>query len=171
MEIIIFLFICFFKNIITENDIILDFKPIIEKINNENSINSEDSKIIIDSTKKIMNEYPFINILKDPPLINEEKYFDKVDIIEELDNLQSEIEEKQINYYEYYQKYLKIIRKTNDLHIGFYYYGNSEDLSNILIISPFYIKIDEEKKCIFHKISLYIILKLKIKCQIMIKFY
>ena len=121
MEIFI-LFICLLKKILTENEIITDFESVINSIN-KNDV--KDSDVIINSIKNIMNEYPFINILKDPPLINEEKYFDKVDIIKELDNLQLEIEEKQINYYEYYQKYLKIIRKTNDLHIGFYYYGNS----------------------------------------------
>ena len=120
MEIILFLFICFFQYILTQYDVILDFQPITEAIN-ENNIIFDHSKIIIESIKTIMNEYPFINILKDPPLINEEKYFDKVDIIEELNNLQLEIEEKQINYYEYFQKYLKIIRKTNDLHLDFFY--------------------------------------------------
>ena len=143
MEIISLLFICFFNNILTE--IIINFTPIIDKIN-ENSINSEESKIIIDSTKNIMNEYPFINILKNPPLIDEKKYFEEVDIIKELDNLQSKIENNSMNYYEYYQKYLKIIKKTNDLHIGFYYYGESEELSDILIFPPFKVKIDKEKK-------------------------
>jgi hypothetical protein len=67
MEIILFLFICFFKYILTQIKVIItDFEPIIEKIN-ENSIDSTDSKTIIDSTKILMNEYPFINILKDPP--------------------------------------------------------------------------------------------------------
>jgi hypothetical protein len=41
-----------------------------------------------------MNEYPFINILKDPPLIKGKKYFESVDILKNLDSLQNEIEEK-----------------------------------------------------------------------------
>ena len=75
------------------------------------------------STKILMNKYPFINILKNPPKIDGKDYFQKVDIIKELDDFQSNIENKQMNLYEYYQRYLKIIRDTNDNHIGFIYNG------------------------------------------------
>ena len=146
MEIILFLFICFFQYILTQIDVILDFQPIIEAIN-ENSINSTDSKKIIDSTKILMNEYPFINILKDPPQIDGKDYFQKVDIMKELDELQSNIENSQMNLYEYYQRYLKIIRHTNDRHIGFDYANNiSLELSNTILISPFVIKTENDKK-------------------------
>ena len=146
MEIIIFLFICFFKYILTQLDVILDFQPIIDEIN-EISIDSTDSKKIIDSTKILMNEYPFINILKDPPNIDGKDYFEKVDIMKELDELQSIIENSQMNLYEYYQRYCKIIRDTNDLHIGFYYDSNiSLELSNTILISPFTIKTEIDKK-------------------------
>ena len=146
MEIILFLFICFFQYILTQYDVILDFQPIIEAIN-ENSINSTDSKKIIDSTKILMNEYPFINILKDPPQIDGKDYFQKVDIMKELDELQSNIENSQMNLYEYYQRYLKIIRHTNDRHIGFDYANNiSLELSNTILISPFVIKTENDKK-------------------------
>jgi hypothetical protein len=115
MQIFLFLFICLLKNIFNEEEdvLILDFKPIIEKIN-ENSIGSDASKNIIDSTKILMNEYPFINILKDPPKIDGKDYFEKVDIMKELDELQSNIEHSQMNLYEYYQRYHKIISHTND---------------------------------------------------------
>jgi hypothetical protein len=92
-----------------------------------------------------MNEYPFINILKDPPKIDGKEYFKKVDIIKELDDFQSNIEKK-INLYEYYQRYLKIIRDTNNFHIGFTYFSNiSAELSDTFLISPFVINIDEKK--------------------------
>ncbi len=146
MEIIIFLFICFFKYILTQIDVILDFQPIIEAIN-ENSIGSDASKKIIDSTKILMNEYPFINILKDPPNIDGKDYFEKVDIMKELDELQSNIEHSQMNLYEYYQRYHKIISHTNDGHIGFYYASNiSLELSDTVLISPFFIKTEIDKK-------------------------
>ena len=77
MQIFLFLFICLLKNIFNEEEedvLILDFIQIIEKIN-ENSIGSDASKKIIDSTKILMNEYPFINILKDPPKIDGKDYF------------------------------------------------------------------------------------------------
>ena len=82
MQIFLFLFICLLKNIFNEEEekVILDFKPIIEKIN-KNFIDSTDSKNIIESTKILMNKYPFINILKNPPKIDGKDYFQKVDII------------------------------------------------------------------------------------------
>ena len=147
MEINIFLFICFFGFVLMQYKVTTDFESIIKNIN-ENSIDSTDSKTIIDSTKILMNEYPFINILKDPPEINGNKnYFQKVDIINELDKLQSNFEKNPYNYYKYYQEYLKIIRLTNDLHIGFSYDSyNSINLTETIIISPFYIRTDENKK-------------------------
>ena len=171
MEIILFLFICFFQYILTQYDVILDFQPIIEVIN-ENSINSTDSKKIIDSTKILMNEYPFINILKDPPQIDGKDYFQKVDIMKELDELQSNIENSQMNLYEYYQRYLKIIRHTNDRHIGFDYANNiSLELSNTILISPFVIYLfpgllripaltasQKNKKCLYNFSKLFTIL-------------
>ena len=148
MQIFLFLFICLLKNIFnTEEELIItDFTSTIETIN-EYSIDSTESKNIINATKILMNEYPFINILKDPPEINGDKnYFQKVDIIKELDELQTNIENNQMNFYEYYQRYLKIIRKTKDFHIGFTYYGEIDYLNYIVIFSPFEIIIDNDKK-------------------------
>jgi hypothetical protein len=148
MEINLLLFFCIIKLISADDyNIITDFNQLIQSINN-NYINFNDSKIIIDSVKIIMNEYPFINILKDPPLINGKKYFESVDILENLDSLQNEIEKKNsLGYYEFYQKLLKIIKQTNDLHISFYYYGDITELAELLIISPIAIKtINTEKK-------------------------
>ena len=126
---------------------ITDFNQLIGSIN-ENNIIFDDSKIIIESIKTIMNEYPFINILKDPPLIKGKKYFEPVDILKNLDTLQNEIEEKtSLAYYEFYQKLFKIIKQTNDLHIYFYYYGDIIELAETLIISPIAIKtINDQKK-------------------------
>ena len=148
MEINLLLFFCIIKLISADDyNIITDFNQLIQSINN-NYINFNDSKIIIDSVKIIMNKYPFINILKDPPLINGKKYFESVDILENLDSLQNEIEKKiSLGYYDFYQKLLKIIKQTNDLHISFYYYGDITELAELLIISPIAIKtINTEKK-------------------------
>ena len=69
MEMNLLLFFCIIKLISADDiNITTDFNQLIQSINN-NYINFNDSKIIIDSVKTIMNEYPFINILKDPPLI------------------------------------------------------------------------------------------------------
>ena len=158
MQIFLFLFICLLKNIFNEEEeeIIFDINPIIEKIN-KNSINSADSKKIIEETKILMNEYPFINILKDPPTINgDKKYFKKVDIIKELDELQSDFEKNPINFYQYYQRYLKIIRQTNDSHISFTYKGEIDYLKNIVVFSPFEIIIDEDKKLFLSPNSLFV---------------
>ena len=139
---IFILFICLLKNILSENEVITDFGQVIDTIN-KNQI--KDSNKIIDSIKNIMNEYPFINILKAPPKINDKDYFESVDIINELDNLKSQISSLN-GFYDFYQNLFKIIRKTNDLHVGFDYFGDIKELSDIILIFPFGIKIDNEKK-------------------------
>ena len=138
----LFLFIWLLKNIFNQ-EILVNYN-----FNNSSNeiMNPNDSKIIIDSTKTLMNEYPYINILKDPPLIDGKKYFDSVDIIAELDNLQKQIESSKISFFNFYQKYYKIIRQTKDFHIIFSYEGKTTQLSNMVLVSPFVIKINKEKK-------------------------
>ena len=155
MEINLLLFFFIIKLISADDyNIITDFNQLIQSINN-NYINFNDSKIIIDSVKTIMNEYPFINILKDPPKIDGKEYFKKVDIIKELDDFQSNIEKNSINFYEYYQRYLKIICDANDLHIGFTYSGKIDYLKYIIILSPFEMIIDKDKKLFLSPNSLF----------------
>jgi hypothetical protein len=50
MEIILFLFICFFKYILTKIEVITDFEPIIEKIN-ENSMIQMSLKISLNQQR------------------------------------------------------------------------------------------------------------------------
>ncbi len=95
-----------------------------------------------------MYEYPFINILKDPPLINGKKYFGSVDILKNLDSLKNEIMDKtSMNFYEFHQKLYKIIKQTNDTHISFFYEGENKQISQHYVISPIVIKtINDQKK-------------------------
>ena len=159
MEINLLLFFCIIKLISADDyNITTDFNQLIQSINN-NYINFNDSKIIIDSVKTIMNEYPFINILKDPPLIKGKKYFESVDILENLDSLQNEIEKKNsLGYYEFFQKLLKIIKQTNDYHINLYYTGNITELAEVIIISPIVISINSDSINISTTISSCIII-------------
>ena len=149
-----FLIICLLINIFNQ-EILVNFENFNNSINDINDIiNPDDSKNIIESTKTFMNEYPFINILKDPPLINGKKYFDSVDIIAELDNLQKQTEGSKMSFFNFYQKYYKIIRQTKDFHIGFTYEGKVKQLSNMVFVSPFIIKINKEKKLFLSQNSL-----------------
>ena len=111
-------------------------------------LNFKDAQNIIESVKTIMYEYPFINILKNPPLINGKKYFDSVDILTNLDYLKNEIMLKtNMNFYEFHQKLFKIIKQANDSHIIFQYKGEIKQLSNHLVMSPIEIKtINDQKK-------------------------
>ena len=113
MKIFKLLFICILKFILIYNEeVITDFKQLIDSLN-KNNVTLNDAKKIINSTKIIFKEYPFTNILKDPPLINEKQYFEPVDLLSNLDSLQSEIEKtstSSMKFYEFYQKYFKIIR-------------------------------------------------------------
>ena len=79
MKIFLFLFFCILYIILTSDSYIIT--DINQFINSINEINFNDAQNIIESVKTIMYEYPFINILKDPPLINGKKYFGSVDIL------------------------------------------------------------------------------------------
>ena len=151
MKIFIFSFICILKIILIYNqEVITDFKLLIDSLN-KNTVTLNDAKKIINSTKIILKEYPFTNILKDPPLINEKKYFEPVDLLSNLDSLQSEIEKtstSSMKYYQFYQKYFKIFRQTNDFHI-YMYYEKNDNLKNLVIISPIIIKTINDKKKLY----------------------
>ena len=142
----IFLFFCILYIILTYDSYVIT--DINQFINSINEINFNDAQNIIESVKTIMYEYPFINILKDPPLINGKKYFGSVDILKNLDSLKNEIMEKtSMNFYEFHQKLYKIIEQTNDSHISFFYEGENKQLSQHYVISPIVIKtINDQKK-------------------------
>ena len=151
MKIFIFSFICILKIILIYNEeVITDFKQLIDSLN-KNIVTLNDAKKIINSTKIIFKEYPFTNILKDPPLINEKQYFEPVDLLSNLDSLQSEIEKtstSSIKFYEFYPKYYKIIRQTNDFHTHTDYEKN-DNLKNLVIISPIIVKTINDKKKLY----------------------
>ena len=146
MKIFLFLFFCILYIILTYDSYIIT--DINQFINSINEINFNDAQNIIESVETIMYEYPFINILKAPPLINGKKYFGSVDILKNLDSLKNEIMEKtSMNFYEFHQKLYKIIKQTNDSHITFFYEGENKQLSEYFVISPIVIKtINDQKK-------------------------
>ena len=153
MEIFLFLFIFILKIILAYNkEVITNFTKLIELIN-EINVTSNESKKIIESTKALLEEYPFTNILKDPPKINGKNYFVSVDLLSNLDSLQSEIEKKSsMKYYEFYQKYYKIIKQTNDNHVHMEYEKN-DTLKDVKIYSPIVIKTIDENKKLFLKLN------------------
>ena len=131
MKIFLFLFFCILYIILTSDSYIIT--DINQFINSMGEINFKDAQNIIESVKTIMYEYPFINILKDPPLINGKKYFGSVDILKNLDSLKNEIMDKtSMNFYEFHQKLYKIIKQTNDSHITFFMKEKINNYQNIL---------------------------------------
>ncbi len=148
MELFLFLFTCFLKIIFSEKYYtVVDFNSLINTIN-QASYNTSFYIETIECVKDIMFEYPYINILKDPPLINNTNYFEPVDIIYELDNLKNEINSSSsVKFYNFYQNLFKIIKKTKDLMNSFDYEGEILELTNTFVFSPFSIKtINKEKK-------------------------
>ena len=149
MKIFLFLFIFI---LVYNYEVITDITNLIEQIN-KNNVTSDESKKIIESTKNIFEEYPFTNILKNPPNINGKKYFDSVDLLSNLDSLQKEIEESSsMKYYDFYQKYYKIIKQTYDNHIQMVYKKN-DILKNIKVFSPVVIKTITDEKNLYLKIN------------------
>ena len=146
MKIFLFLFFCILYIILTYDSYIIT--DINQFINSINEINFNDAQNIIESVETIMYEYPFINILKAPPLINGKKYFGSVDILKNLDYLKKKKKKKtSMNFYEFHQKLYKIIKQTNDSHINFFYEGENKQLSEYFVISPIVIKtINDQKK-------------------------
>ena len=159
MKLILFLFLfsCFLKTIFSETYYVFnDFNSFINIIN-EASYNTSYYIKTIDSVKDIMLEYPYINILKDPPLINNTNYFEPVDIIYELDNLKKDISSSSsIKFYNFYQNIFKIINKTKDLMNSFNYEGEILELSTSIIFSPFSIKTINKEKKLYISTNLYI---------------
>ena len=113
-----------------------------------------------------MNKYPFINILKNPPKIDGKEYFQKVDIIKEVDEFQSFIEKNPIIFMNIIKDILKLLTNKRFFHISFTYNGEIDYLKFIIVLSPFEIIIDKDKKILLSPNSLMNILKFK-KLQVM----
>ena len=131
-----------------------NYIPIVDIIGNISSFNipvSEDGyyDTIINSLIEIMEKYAYINILKSPPKVNGSDYFQKVDIIQDLKDLKSQINGTTPNFYDFYQNISKIISSTQDYHIIFSYIGKTKPydlLSKFIITSPIEFEFQKDKK-------------------------
>ena len=99
----------------------------------------------IDYIKEIFSQYAFIEILKYHPI----KYFNKTDIMKELDDYKKEINQD-TKFYDFYRKIIKIIQSAHDQHISISFTGingtqNLNELKDVYIMLPFKIEIDENK--------------------------
>ncbi len=85
-----------------------------KKLRNETNGKSEEYfNQIIKETKKIFENYAFLNIQKNPPQPDiDSNYFDKVDIMEKFD----EIETKNQNVFDFYKNYSDTIGYLKDFH-------------------------------------------------------
>ena len=130
------------------------YTPVYDIIGNISLFNipiTEDKyyETVIDSLIELMENYAFIKILKSPPKVNGSDYFNKVDIIQDLKNLKSTINETTPNFYEFYQDISKIIASSQDFHIIFTYIGQKapfDMLGKLIISSPIEIFIKKDKK-------------------------
>ena len=117
-------------------------------------ISEEKQKNIINKLKKLLNRYVYLDILKNPPQPKDnENYYNKVDLIKELDNLNT----KERSFYEFYGDIKKIIAKCQDQHLDINYNRyiienetTKISLANSFFISPYSLKIKEEKGHIWY---------------------
>ena len=138
------------------------FIPIYDIENNISLLNitiEEDNyyETVLNSTIEVMKNYAYINILKSPPKVNGYDYFQKVDIIQDLENLKEKVN-KETTFYQFYQEISKIIDSAKDYHIYFGYFGKIEPfnlLTKIYVCSP--IEFDfQRNKSVLGKINNYI---------------
>ena len=104
---------------------------------------------VINDIIEVMKNYAYINILKSPPKVNgSDDYFQRVDIIQDLENLKGKINDE-TDFYEFYQKIMKIIGSAKDYHIIFGYVGQEEPwrlFTNFFICSPIEFEFQKNRK-------------------------
>ena len=112
---------------------------------NKIEISEENSNKLIDDLIKIFERYVFLDIIKNPPQPkNKENYYNKVNIIEELNLLKK----GKRPFFEFYRDLRTIIDKCQDRHLFLYINENFEDFSflhNSLLISPIILYIKNKK--------------------------
>ncbi len=122
---------------------IFDFLELIRTV----KISENNQKNIIKNFKQLLNRYVYLDILKNPPQPKERKdYYNKVDLIKELDTLNT----KERSIYEFYGDIRKIISKCQDYHLDINYYNyiiktetTRISLANSYFISPYFLKIKD----------------------------
>ena len=139
---ILILSLCFFSsNMLLEGENSLT--ETILTINDFNvPISEENCTIAIDNLKKLFKEgYIYTDIKKNPP---NKEYFGKVDIIEELGN----INVTNRTYYDFFRDIKRILGKIKDGHLGIaaYQSPNGYDLQRMSMCLPFKFNIKGENR-------------------------
>ena len=109
---------------------ISEYFDIIEKV----EITEEDSKKLINSLVQILERYVFLDIAKNPPQ-PKENYFNKVDLIKELNSINTQ----KRSLYEFYRDVKSVICKCQDLHLDINLERNFTSTINLLkseFVSP-----------------------------------
>ena len=117
---------------------ISDYFDIIEKVD----ISEEDSKNLINSLVNILERYVFLDIAKKPPQ-PKENYFNEVDLIKELKNINT----KKRSLYEFYRDVKSVICKSQDLHLDINLeraFTPDINLKNSAFISPITLSIKDD---------------------------
>lgn len=128
----ILLFTFSFELELKENKIyeVSEFFEIIKKA----EITEEDEKSLVDNLKNILERYIYLDILKNPPQPSE-NYYNKVDLIDELNKVGTE----KRSVYEFYRDIKAILSKCQDLHLDILLerdLGENIKLKNSIFIFP-----------------------------------
>ena len=114
---------------------IYEVKEFFDLIKKE-EITTEDSQKLIDNLKKILERYVFLDIAKNPPQPQAySNYFNIIDLIQELNNINTE----KRSLYEFYRDIKEIICKCKHLYLDITlqrYLGSNIRLQYKAAISP-----------------------------------
>ena len=137
MEKNLFILIFLFEYINTKKFYSVD--ELYEKLRKETYGKSEEYfNQIIEETKKIFENYAFLNIQKNPPQPDiDSNYFDKVDIMEKLD----EIETKNQSVFDFYKKYYDTIGYLKDFHTQPFINTTKYPFHNYIWTSPIFFNV------------------------------
>ena len=139
----VFLIILLFSIEINSEETIYEVDEFFDIIY-KTEITEEDSNKLINALKQILQRYVYLDILKKPPQPPEGYYYNTVDLIEELENLNKE----KRPLYDFYRDVKIIIDKCQDLNLNIDIlrnFENSINIQNSLFIFPLYIYILDNK--------------------------
>ena len=133
IKLLLSLFLAFSFEIELKENVIYEVSEFFDKIKKA-EITEEDSKSLVDNLKKILERYVFLDILKNPPQPSE-NYFNTVDLIDELNNINTE----KRSLYEFYRDIKTILNKCQDLHLDITLdrdFGDNIKLNNAIFAFP-----------------------------------
>ena len=133
IKLLLSLFLAFSFEIELKENVIYEVSEFFDKIK-KIEITEEDSKSLVDNLKKILERYVFFDILKNPPQPSE-NYFNTVDLIDELNNINSE----KRSLYEFYREIKTILNRCQDLHLDITLdrdFGDNIKLNNAIFAFP-----------------------------------